>query len=191
MMSLAPWRSPLARALHRNRSRPESRYAQLATLRPNGRPANRTVVFRGFVPDDNSLLFVTDQRSDKVGHLLSQPAVELCWYFAKTREQFRIAGQMQVITAADVENAPLRDRAWESLSDNARQSFSWPPPGHPRQREGFDTPLMASAPPLETFVLLRLVPDWVDHLELRGDPQTRHQYHQVAGLDWVTQAVNP
>ncbi|NJL49732.1 MAG: pyridoxamine 5'-phosphate oxidase, partial [Leptolyngbyaceae cyanobacterium SM2_5_2] len=53
--ALAPWRSALGRALHRNRSRPYSRYFQLATVQTNGRPANRTVVFRGFLPDSNQL----------------------------------------------------------------------------------------------------------------------------------------
>jgi pyridoxamine 5'-phosphate oxidase len=47
-MTLAPWRSPLSRALYRNRNLPYCRYLQLATVRPNGQPANRTVVFRGF-----------------------------------------------------------------------------------------------------------------------------------------------
>jgi pyridoxamine 5'-phosphate oxidase len=48
MMTLAPWRSALARALHRNRALVYARYFQLATVRADGRPANRTVVFRGF-----------------------------------------------------------------------------------------------------------------------------------------------
>jgi pyridoxamine 5'-phosphate oxidase len=68
-MNLAPWRLPLARALHRNRSIPASRYLQLATVRSDGRPANRTVVFRGFAPDTDWLQFVTDSRSQKVEQL--------------------------------------------------------------------------------------------------------------------------
>jgi len=68
-MSLAPWRSPLARALHRNRSKAYSRYPQLATVRPDGRPANRTIVFRDFSPDTNDLQFVTDLRSDKMAQI--------------------------------------------------------------------------------------------------------------------------
>ncbi|MEO1006929.1 MAG: pyridoxamine 5'-phosphate oxidase, partial [Cyanobacteria bacterium J06638_38] len=44
---LAPWRSLLSGAIHRNRSQPHSRYFQLATVTPEGYPANRTVVFRG------------------------------------------------------------------------------------------------------------------------------------------------
>jgi hypothetical protein len=57
-MILAPWREPLARALHRNRSLAYSRYLQLATVRNNGRPANRTVVFRGFLENTNQLKMI-------------------------------------------------------------------------------------------------------------------------------------
>jgi pyridoxamine 5'-phosphate oxidase len=58
-MTLAPWRSPLSRALHRDGSKPHSRYFQLATVQANGHPANRTVVFRGFLNDTNQLKIIT------------------------------------------------------------------------------------------------------------------------------------
>ena len=70
-MSLALWRSPLARALHRNRSLAFARYLQLATVRASGRPANRTVVFRGFLADTNQLKFIIDIRSQRQRKLTS------------------------------------------------------------------------------------------------------------------------
>jgi pyridoxamine 5'-phosphate oxidase len=138
-MSLAPWRSPLSRALHRNRRQTFSRYPQLATVRPNGRPANRTVVFRHFLDDTNGLLFVTDQRSEKIEHLAHNPAAELCWYFAHTREQFRLSGEMALLdaTCTDPETLQIRQAAWATLSDNARQQFIWPAPGQPRGSSGY------------------------------------------------------
>ena len=90
-MSLALWRSPLARALHRNRSLAFARYLQLATVRATGRPANRTVVFRGFLADTNQLKFITDISSQKAEEINLYPWGEICWYFPQTREQFRIA----------------------------------------------------------------------------------------------------
>lgn len=46
-MSTAPqWKQMIQRSLGKNRSLAYSRYVQLATVRPDGRPANRTVVFR-------------------------------------------------------------------------------------------------------------------------------------------------
>jgi len=91
-MSLAPWRSPLSSALHKNRSLPYARYFQLATVRANGHPANRTVVFRGFLEDTDQLKIITDSRSQKVDQIDQHSWGEACGYFPKTREKFRLAG---------------------------------------------------------------------------------------------------
>ncbi|RZM81730.1 Npun_F5749 family FMN-dependent PPOX-type flavoprotein [Leptolyngbya iicbica] len=192
-MSLAPWRSPLARALHRNRSKAYSRYPQLATVAADGRPANRTVVFRDFLPDTDSLLFVTDVRSAKVQHIAQQPYGELCWYFTKTREQFRLNGHLSLITAQDHDAAAgqIRQNLWDKLSTNGRQQFAWPNPGEPRTEGGYEPLDLALSPPLSPFAVLILAPEQVDHLELRGEPQNRHQYWQTADGGWRSQAINP
>ncbi|MGK7884635.1 MAG: pyridoxamine 5'-phosphate oxidase, partial [Crocosphaera sp.] len=66
---LSPWRSILARALHRNRSLPNSRYFQLATVNFEGKPTNRTLVFRGFLNQTNQLQIITDSRSEKINQI--------------------------------------------------------------------------------------------------------------------------
>lgn len=192
-MSLAPWRSPLARALHRNRSKAYSRYPQLATVRPDGRPANRTVVFRDFVADSNALQFVTDLRSAKIDQIAHQPEGELCWYFTETREQFRLGGTLRLITHEheDAAAAQIRRAAWEHLSDNSRQQFAWPHPGQPRTQAGHEPTDLSDAPPLDTFAVLILDPDAVDHLELRGEPQNRYQYWRSPDHTWKMTEVNP
>lgn len=191
-MSLAPWRTPLSRALHRNRSRAYSRYLQMATVRPDGQPANRTVVFRNFLPETNCLTFVTDTRSEKIRDLAVNPAAEICWYFTQTREQFRLHGTIEAITHATTETLPqgIRQQAWDALSAKGKQQFFWPHPGHARATEGFeeiDTPM----PLPDTFVVLVLDPVTVDHLELKGEPQNRYQYSRQGNDAWVVQAVNP
>lgn len=193
-MSLAPWRSPLAHALHRNRALPYARYVQLATLRTDGKPANRTVVFRGFLENTNQLRFITDRRSEKIGQLDGQPWGEICWYFPKTREQFRILGTLRVVSAdhADEELLKARKMLWHDLSDGGRSQFAWASPKQPRT-----TPLEQATPdplnPLSTFCLLLLEPTQVDHLELRGDPQSRYLYakeeHEPG--TWSRVEVNP
>ena len=193
-MSLAPWRSPLAHALHRNRALPYARYVQLATLRTDGRPANRTVVFRGFLENTNQLRFITDRRSEKTGQLEVQPWGEICWYFPKTREQFRILGTLRVVSAdhADEEMLKARKMLWHDLSDGGRSQFAWASPKQPKT-----APLEQTTPdplnPLSTFCLLLLEPTQVDHLELRGDPQNRYLYskeEQEPGT-WSRVEVNP
>lgn len=192
-MSLAPWRSPLARALHRNRSLPYARYLQLATIRPDGRPANRTVVFRGFLDDTNQLRIVTDARSEKATQIEANPWAEVCWYFPNTREQFRLSGQLLLIreTHSDQELLQARQRSWQELSDAARIQFAWAYPGKPRDDNGFNPSPPDPSMPLSHFCLLLLNPIQVDHLELRGEPQNRYiyQFHETNG--WQLQAVNP
>lgn len=188
-MTLAPWRPVLARALHRNRARPYCRYLQLATLNDQGRPANRTLVFRGFVEAD--LQMVTDGRSEKIQPLQTCPWAEICWYFTVTREQFRLTGQLTVI---DAHTSEIRQGAWQNLSAKARQQFYWPHPGQPRQEQppsAFEPPKDdAMETPPDSFYVLLFTAERVDHLALKGSPQDRHIYEQVAG-DWVVREVNP
>jgi pyridoxamine 5'-phosphate oxidase len=190
-MPLAPWRSPLARALHRNRALAYARYVQLATVRPNGHPANRTIVFRGFLPDTNQLRFIVDRRSDKIDQIHTQPWAEICWYFPKTREQFRLSGTLTLVPADDPNESLLKARRmmWHDLSDAARSQYAWAPPGQPKIE-----PLVSGAmdviEPHPNFCLLLLEPVQVDHLELRGEPQNRFLYLQDQE-DWTKEEVNP
>lgn len=194
-MSLAPWRLLLSRSLHTNRSLPYSRYFQLATLRADGHPANRTVVFRGFLDPTNQLIIVTDSRSQKVDQIQHQSWGEACWYFPKSREQFRFTGQLTLV-GTDYPDPVLkqaRQRTWQDLSDSARLQFAWPHPREPRL-EGDDASL--SPPPnpeqpLSNFCLVLLDPVQVDHLELRGNPQKRSLYDQNNQGEWLKQPVNP
>lgn len=194
-MSLAPWRSPLSRAIHHNRSQAHARYFQLATVTQNGRPANRTVVFRGFLPDTNQLKIVTDSRSAKIEQTEHQPWGEACWYFTKTREQFRLAGRLTLV-GADYPNEVLREarqETWQKLSDATRLQFTWPDPGKP---SGEDSKAFLPSPPsadkpLPNFYLLLLDPERVDHLQLRGEPQNRWLYQLNDSQTWFAQQVNP
>ncbi|MCU0517734.1 MAG: pyridoxamine 5'-phosphate oxidase family protein [Oscillatoria sp. Prado101] len=193
-MSLALWRTPLARALYRNRSLLYARYLQLATVGNDGKPANRTVVFRGFLGDTNQLKFVTDARSEKAGQIESNPWGEACWYFPKTREQFRISGMLRLVrdTELDSELQKARQIAWLELSEGARGQFARPHPGKPRADAGaFAVIPPADTEPLPHFCLLLLLPAIVDHLELRGEPQNRWIYRLDMEGGWEVGAVNP
>ena len=194
-MTLAPWRSLISRALHRNRSQPHSRYLQLATVNPQGLPTNRTVVFRGFLDNSNQLQIITDLRSEKVTHIQHQPWGEICWYFTKTREQFRIAGNLTLVKSNFAEFSLLQQRkqVWQKLSDSARAQFAWacPKESRIREQEKFISALPSDTEPLENFCLLLLNPQTVDHLELKGEPQNRTLYIQEPEQVWSIQEVNP
>ena len=192
---LPEWRSRLASALHRNRAKHHSRYFQLATISPEGLPKNRTVVFRGFLESTNIIQIVTDSRSEKAAQITHQPWGEICWYFTKTREQFRISGKLLLVDA-DHSNSELiaaRKAAWQKISDNARSQFSWPNPGEPKTDDLtlFSPAIPSAQEPITNFCLLLLTPEKVDHLELRGEPQNRCWHQLQANGDWTVQPVNP
>jgi pyridoxamine 5'-phosphate oxidase len=189
-MELAPWRSPLARALHRNRSLIYARYLQLATVRLDGRPANRTVVFRGFRPEGDRLVLISDDRSQKQAELRVQPWAEICWYFPKSREQFRISGQVEVVDRLSADQS-VRTQVWQGLSDNARGQFAWPNPRANRANsEAFSPQIVDIQQPLDSFCVLLLKPVEVDQLELRGEPQNRSLY-RLEETGWELRSVNP
>lgn len=193
MTSLAPWRSPLTRALEGN-PHSTARYLQLATVQANNRPANRTVVFRGFYADTDQLKFVIDARSQKVEEIKHQPWAEGCWYFPETREQFRIAGSLTLVTAdyPDLGLQQARQNTWQELSDATRIQYAWPHPSEPKaDAAAFELPPPDPITPRSHFCLLLLEPMQVDYLELHGEPQNRWIYCRHSDQYWSTQAINP
>jgi PPOX class probable FMN-dependent enzyme len=193
MSNYNSWRSLILGALHRNHSLAYSRYLQLATIRPNGRPANRTVVFRGFINQTDQLKFITDARSQKIEQLFYNSWGEACWYFPKTREQFRLLGKLVVVNGncQDLALSQLRQSTWQELSDNARIQFTWAEPGKTRTEASvFPIEPCDKSIPVENFCLLLLQPIEVDVLELKGEPQNRYRYvYQEHG--WLREEVNP
>jgi PPOX class probable FMN-dependent enzyme len=188
------WRASLLLALHRNRHVAQARYLQLATVRADGRPANRTVVFRGFLGESDRLTAVTNTSSAKVRELDAVPWAEACWYFPMTREQFRMGGRAVVVREGTGDEAAQRARidAWRALADATRQSYSWPTPGEPRDPE---VPFVEATPdpeiPPPSFGLIVLDPIEVDHLELDGSPQNRWIYRRDDDGRWTGREVNP
>ncbi len=194
--SLPPWRSPIARALHRNRSSPQARYFQLATVDRDLHPHNRTLVFRGWLEPGSQLQSVTDLRSSKALDLLAgaSPLAAVCWYFPTTREQFRLSGTLQLVTAkcADTSNHKARQQAWMQMSDSGRIQFDWGTPGADRSTdpEAFNPPQPDPYQPSANFCLLLLEVTKVVHLELRGDPQNCYSYERISG-EWQMRSINP
>jgi pyridoxamine 5'-phosphate oxidase len=194
--NLPPWRSSIARALHRNRSLPNARYVQLATVDRDLRPRNRSLVFRGWLEPGSRVKFVTDIRSTKVSNLLteSSPHAEACWYFPKTREQFRLSGTLTLVTreSSDTSYSKARQEAWQQMSDSARIQFDWGTPGADRSEDpqAFNPPQPDEHQPSENFCLLLLDVTGVTHLELRGEPQSCYLYELVSD-EWQMRSINP
>ncbi|MGI0480660.1 Npun_F5749 family FMN-dependent PPOX-type flavoprotein [Geminocystis sp. CENA526] len=198
---IAPWKTYLQKALHKNRSLRGaarsnlfSRYFALATVTKDGFPANRMVVFRGFLEDSNKLEIITDVRSQKIEDLTHNCYGEICWYFAKTREQFRIRGKIEIITGNHDNQELLKEhqKIWQKLSLAGKEQFYW---GNPRELFIDNSEIKSididEENPRENFSLLLLNPDMVDHLELKGNPQNRHIYEIDNEEKWHIKKVNP
>jgi pyridoxamine 5'-phosphate oxidase len=188
------WRTSLVLALYQNRHAPNARFVQMATVRADGRPANRSLVFRGFLHETHQLTFTTDTRGRKTAELAASPRVELCWYFPVTHEQFRIGGAITLVgneTGAGALAAARRD-TWRALPEATRVSFTWPAPGLPRDtRVPFPTEHPDPLEPLPHFGLIVLDPLDVDFLELNGTPQNRWEFHRDLDGQWSGIEINP
>ncbi|OSX66853.1 hypothetical protein POSPLADRAFT_1037753 [Postia placenta MAD-698-R-SB12] len=118
----------LALALPENKSQ---RLYQLATVDSKGLPHARTVGYVDFLEPEDSpnlpiLLGMTDIRTPKVGQMRSQPYVEICWWLSGSREQFRIAGPLQVVASpnVDVDVVP-KGEGTLAIDKLTRQGFDW------------------------------------------------------------------
>ncbi|WP_026101126.1 Npun_F5749 family FMN-dependent PPOX-type flavoprotein [Synechococcus sp. PCC 7336] len=193
-MTVSPWKSLLQAAIRRNRSSRAARFLQLATVDAESRPHNRTVVFRGFLPETDLIQLATDRRSEKIEQLQHNPHAAICWYFDKTREQFRLAGAIETVTAdtEDDRRQNARYALWSQLSERAKLLWYWPQPKAAREPAiAFLETLPEQSPvPPETFVLLLFRAEEVDRLELLGDPQNRSLLMRTDS-GWIEQSVNP
>jgi len=188
------WKPSLVLALYLNRHAPYSRFVQLATVRADGRPANRTVVFRGFLDESPQLTFATNAHSRKVAELGHCPWAEACWYFPVTHEQFRIGGPITLAgdDARDRASLDARRACWRKLADAVRLTYTWPAPGEPRaDRVPFPTEHPDPEEPLPHFCLMILDPQEVAELELNGNPQNRWEYRRDEHGRWSGAEVNP
>ena len=179
-----PWRARLQHALHAGRGERSSRYFQLATVGRDGRPANRTLVFRGF-GDDGGVRFVTDARTAKAAEIEAGSAGEICWWIEATKEQFRLAGRLEMVA-----DAAERRHAWDGLSPGLRVTFLGPEPKASRAPDDAFPAEAGDATTPEVFRLVVLRPETVDYLNLATTPQTR-VVHRLTGSGWKEEAVNP
>jgi pyridoxamine 5'-phosphate oxidase len=183
-MSVADWVGELREAFDAEFGEGPPRIGSLATVDEEGRPRVRSVVCRR-LEDDGSLWFASDARSAKNRETRVHPFGEVAFWLPTLREQFRVAGKLNIISTGD-----RRDRAWAELSDRARALFFWHPPGGPL-RDDRDLPEEVgawTAIPL-TFELVILKADRVDALDLNEHPHRRRVWR--ADRSWAVRDVNP
>ncbi|XP_065005364.1 pyridoxine/pyridoxamine 5'-phosphate oxidase 2-like isoform X5 [Musa acuminata AAA Group] len=165
MATAASWKPLLLRALDSNAHLKHSAFFQLATIGSNGRPSNRTVVFRGFQEDTNVIQINTDRRSAKIEE------IKHC-HFGEQRE-----------------------KAWFASSLKSRLQYLAPAPRLPdiSNGSGEENQLDPSEGPVEAFCLLLFDPEQVDYLNLKSNERfifTSRSSEQGFKL-WMSEKVNP
>ena len=167
---------------------------RLATLL--GSPNCRTLVFRGFAENSDCLIAHTDLRSEKITHIKANNRGEICWYFSETREQFRLAGMIEIVATEKHSQGYIRKQHWQELSSLVRASYCQTAPGTPfiGAQENSDKQITREkmdVTPAKNFALLVFKPLSIDHLLLEPTPQER-TFHQLdTGNNWRSERVSP
>ncbi|KAM5555700.1 pyridoxine/pyridoxamine 5'-phosphate oxidase 2 [Rosa sericea] len=193
----APWKQLLLTALESNAHLRHSSYFQLATIGSNGRPSNRTVVFRGFQEDSDKIQINTDCRTRKIEELKHCPFAEICWYFTDSWEQFRINGTVDIIDGSNSDPIKLqqREKSWFSGSLRSRLQYLGPSPGLPNLSEqpSNEVSLDPSTGPVGAFCLLVLDPHQVDYLNLKSNQRLSFTSTSSPNGEksWTSERVNP
>ncbi|XP_011038498.1 PREDICTED: pyridoxine/pyridoxamine 5'-phosphate oxidase 2 isoform X2 [Populus euphratica] len=186
MGTVTQWKQLLLSALESNSHLKHSPYFQFATIGCNGRPSNRSVVFRGFEENSDRIQINTDFRTRKI-----------CWYFSDSWEQFRISGRVDVIdgSSPDPEKLQQREKSWFASSLKSRLQYLGPNPGLPCLSEQSlnEFFLDPSSGPVATFCLLVLDPDQVDYLNLKSNQRTVSTLSRCANgeMCWNSEMINP
>ncbi|XP_010559122.1 PREDICTED: pyridoxine/pyridoxamine 5'-phosphate oxidase 2 [Tarenaya hassleriana] len=193
-----PWKQLVLGAIEANSHLNHSSYIQLATIGLSGRPSNRTVVFRGFEENSDTIRINTDIRSRKIGELKHCPFSEICWYFSDSWEQFRINGRIDVIDASNPDPIKLqkREKAWFDSSIKSRLNYLCPTPGLPCNNEqpNQEAHLDPSSGPVVEYCLLLLDPDKITYyVNLNSDRRFIFSSVLTATGEkcWTSERVNP
>jgi pyridoxamine 5'-phosphate oxidase len=100
----------------------------LATVSPEGKPAARVVLMRGF--NDKGLHFFTNYESDKGRALGANPYAEANFYWKSIERQIRVAGKVEKTSAEESDvyynNRPRASRigAWASRQSRPMEAYS-------------------------------------------------------------------
>ncbi|PWS34633.1 pyridoxamine 5'-phosphate oxidase [Falsiroseomonas bella] len=144
----------------------------LATVAPDGSPEVRTLVLRGFDPQQRAIRLHSDARSRKVASLRHEPRCALHFYDAGAALQLRVAGVARIHDADAVAEA-----AWRASREASRKCYAVEPgPGVPVPAPPPAPADSAAGWPHFRVILIRF--DRLDFLELAASG------HRRAGFSW-------
>ncbi len=179
--NLPSWRQDLKSFREKEGKSPSNRWVQLATVNDKNEPRLRTVVFRGW-KTESSMLIYTDNRSEKIEHLKSNPNGEILWFFLKTKSQYRFKGKISELS--DNKNY------WDTLTEKSKSSWFWGSPGKKiNTKFQYDYEIVSNPTKSENFVVLNFEIDSVDLLKLEKPIHKRYLWEKLK--KWEKTEINP
>lgn len=126
LQSLALWNPSFTSAVQNELETGESPFIlfNFSNVDSNNYPSTRSCVLRGFLFDEertNVLVFTTDKRSTKYKDLINNPRFDACFYFKKTRKQYRLKGTVKMISD-DLTPNIVYETPSQMFSNNMSQS---------------------------------------------------------------------
>ncbi len=94
------------------------RYGTLATIGLGSSPRLRTIVLRE-VSEDLKLVFYTDRRSKKIGHIKENNSVSLLFYHPEKLWQLKIEGRAKIVS--DTEKVK---KYWSGIALKSRKDYT-------------------------------------------------------------------
>ena len=180
---MPPWLAYICSAQRKESNIDSSRWIQLATIGTDNTPRVRTVVFRGWSDSYEMKIFI-DRRSEKYHELDLNNNVEICWYFSKTKSQFRFRGISRIDFGKDTLHS------WNRLNERSKLMWSWPKPGRRFVLEKkMDSSVKTNQELSDNFALLKIEINYVEQLVLSKPTHVRRKW--LRDNEWIEERINP
>ena len=183
MSIMPPWLPQISSCQKKESKLPSSKYVQLSTIGIDRSPRVRTVVFRGW-SDSYKMKIFTDKRSLKIKEIKNNKNVEICWYFQKSRCQFRLRGIAFIDFGKDYFNS------WKNLNAEAKSTWGWPYPGLKYiDNNNSELKYNQKSEFIDNFILIKIEIFHVDELLLTKPKQYRRRW--ILNKEWYEERINP
>lgn len=150
------------------------RVCSLATFETNDHIGQRVVNLREITSED-TLLFYTDSRSPKISQINKNPQASVLFYDHRVKLQVIIRGIIKVHTHNELWQDHCIKIEGRSINDYNSQY----PPG-----KKINNPLAVNRTEEMNFAVLELIPDRIEYLKLRDEPNRIRAVFNKENEEW-------
>lgn len=133
------------------------------------------------------IFVISDLRTEKIADLRNNDQGAICWYFARTREQYRFDVKSTILSLNG--DGQTVATYWHNMSEPGKKQFLWGSPKTPRSSNDLLKVNHQPDDPPPHFCVIKFVVIGGDYLCLKGNPQHRELYHKHQGQWQVTSVI--